>query len=591
MTKSLKTLNPATGMPAAPTSRTIYLADLEKCYPQSRLSRDYEIGRWRLVEYESDTFAGTMLYAGEEADAPEVTYPLHLRGWYAISIGMYQERYMGPAAVQVKLTNDPAFTVLSVEDEPVRILEDVFWKVADLTGQEITFKQLRGAMNKISATFDPDACIQAKVAYIRLDPLSDDEVKTWQADCQRTDTRRLFAHNDAGMPLIYMREGIPEEWYREIEPYRDTDFSRMYWEAGYGDLMTYPTRLARTMTTFDGVHSFPRIVDRVVVENSRRLRDKGVDPLKWALEHAHAIGLEFHASYRPAGFYSPPFEDITNRDGFYLRHPELRAVARDGGQAPRLSYSYPETRRYVLSLLREIAQYPIDGICLLYIRRPPLVGYEPPLVEGFKAEYGEDPFKLDERDPRWLSYRCRVLTQFMREVRQEMDAVAWEQGRSKRIEITAIVSGREEENFFHGMDIKEWIREELVDTVIPYTTAPQLDSAAESWTDMRDVEYWVSIARGSRCKIAFSILPRYMSPEDYWRKAAALYAAGAEYLFFWDCAGRVNYTNQHQWNAIRRLGHKEEIEAWMRAGQPSLAPVQKTLARLGDWNMAYETPG
>ncbi len=590
MEKPFDVTNPATGMPDPPTGLTIYLPDMEKCFPQSLLSRDYEIGRWRLVDYASDSFEGRMLFAGEEAAAPEITYPLNIRGWYAISIGMYQERYMGPAAVQVRLTGDPAFTILSVEDEPVRILEDVFWKVADLTGQQISFKQHQGAMNKISATFDAKACIQAKVAYIRLDPLSDEEVRSLQAERQRGDTRRLFAHNDAGMPIIYMQDGSAGEWYREIEPYRHTDFSRMYWEAGYGDLMTYPSALGRSMD-YAGMRSFPRIVDRVIAENSRTLLSKGLDPLRLVTEHAHAVGMELHASYRPAGFYSPPFEDLNNQGSFYVQHPELSAVARDGGRVPRLSFSFPESRRYVLSLFREIAQYPIDGICLLYIRRPPLVEYEPPLVEGFKRQYGEDPFRLDPNDPRWLKYRCGVLNEFMREVRQEMDAVASDMGRARRIEVSAIVSGRHEENFKHGMDVPQWISEGLVDTIIPYTMAPQLDSAAESWTDMRDAAHWVSLTRGSACKLAFSILPRYMSPEAYWTKANQLYQAGAEYLFFWDCAGRVNYTNQHQWNALRRLGHKEEIAAWVAAGQPSLAPIQKTLARLGDWNMAYETPG
>jgi len=36
----------------------------------------------------------------------------------------------------------------------------------------------------------------------------------------------------------------------------------------------------------------------------------------------------------------------------------------------------------VVSVLREIAAYGVDGIALLYCRRPPLLDYEPPLVDG-----------------------------------------------------------------------------------------------------------------------------------------------------------------------------------------------------------------
>ena len=70
-----------------------------------------------------------------------------------------------------------------------------------------------------------------------------------------------------------------------------------------------------------------------------------------------------------------------------------------------MAYSFPEVRQFVISLLREMAQRPIDGICLLYNRRMPLVEYEPPIVEGFKRQFGEDPHQLDAHDPRWLSYR------------------------------------------------------------------------------------------------------------------------------------------------------------------------------------------
>ncbi len=70
--------------------------------------------------------------------------------------------------------------------------------------------------------------------------------------------------------------------------------------------------------------------------------------------------------------------------------------------------------------------------------------YEPPVVEGFKGKYGQDPRQLDERDPRWLSYRATFLTEFMREVREAMNEVAKEQKRSKPLEISAIVMRNEE---------------------------------------------------------------------------------------------------------------------------------------------------
>ena len=63
----------------------------------------------------------------------------------------------------------------------------------------------------------------------------------------------------------------------------------------------------------------------------------------------------------------------------------------------------------------------MDGVCLLFNRRMPLVEYEPPVVEGFQQEYGLDPRGLPADDARWLAYRARTLTGFMRELRAALD--------------------------------------------------------------------------------------------------------------------------------------------------------------------------
>src|SRR5262249_48468545 len=150
---------------------------------------------------------------------------------------------------------------------------------------------------------------------------------------------------------------------RELEPFRDTDFSRIYWEAGAGDRMFYPTKLG-LMATDDWILDGYRVGDRLAAESWQALKKQGIDPFRVALDYAHKIGLELHATYRTAGFYFPVPEDEWNTGGAYHKHPEWRGTDREGRQTPRLSYAYPEVRRMVISFLREIASYPIDGICL-----------------------------------------------------------------------------------------------------------------------------------------------------------------------------------------------------------------------------------
>ena len=578
----------------------VYLTDLGRCQPQDAFSPAPRRHHWQTLPYEAGPLKGTMLIANEETAAPDITLPFNITGWYAISIGLFaaSEEW---TKVMLKLTDDPCYSAISLPagwDKSSEYgshkhqISEFHWKTADLTGQQL---HLRQDTTRIAPGDEPGSfrCIKSKIAFIKLVPLSGEEVQRLQADRQRKDTKRLYAHNDAHGYLFKNGAVTPDEVYSELEPYRDTDFSRIYWEFGAGDLLFHLGKAGR-LPTCDDVDDFSYRGDRLYAEAWRAFRETGVDPFTLALDYAHQIGMEFHAGYRPAGFFFPTGLHLEqwNTGGFYEQHPELRFITREGTVAPRIAYTFPETRQYVISLFREIAQHPIDGICVIYVRRPPLVGYEPPLVEGFIREFGEDPRQLDEEEPRWLDYRCRILTEFMAELRQEMIAVAREQGRAKPIEITAMVSAREEENILHGMKVTDWIARGLVDTIIPYTMAPNLNSAMESWPDVKDAAYWVELTKGTSCKLSLSVLPRWKSPEDYRRKAAQLYGEGAESLFFWDSAGpdsRVNHSPSG--NTMCRLGHRDEIEAWMKAGESSLHRPGFSLGLLGTYDLSFATPG
>lgn len=234
--------------------------------------------------------------------------------------------------------------------------------------------------------------------------------------------------------------------------------------------------------------------------------------------------------------------------------------------------------------------FPVDGISLEFNRRLPIVEYEPPLVEGFKAEYGEDPFQLDERDPRWLKYRSGVMTRFMGDVRRAMDEVAERTGRANRIGVSAVVTNSRYENLYYGLDMDAWVKKGLVDTLIPYSSNPDFNSNEPSWTDVRDAEYWVSLTRGTPTALALNIMPREMSGEEYRRRLSPLYEAGVEHFFFWDGAmTRAQFTGTS--HVMRRLGHGDEVAAWTKAGEPGLDAPQTRLRKVGDWDLSYVMPG
>ena len=331
---------------------------------------------------------------------------------------------------------------------------------------------------------------------------------------------------------------------------------------------------------------FVRAGDRQLTESWFRFVENRVDPFRVAAEFSREIGLEFHACYRLGWrpFYWPPPFDEYNDGGFYDKHPELRCQGRDGQPAPGISFVFPETHDYVLSLVDEMAAYPIDGISILYNRQPPFLEYEGPAVDGFRNQYGEDPRNLNTSDPRWLSYRSRYLTIFMRRLRETLQTAARRRSQTRPLPVTAWVFGSAQENLLHGIDIQTWVAEKLVDTLVPYTSAKNLFSFEPAWEDPRDVAYWIKLTQGTNCQLALNVMPRNLESEQYLRKAKMLYGAGVEQLAFWDTAiagGKAVET-------LRRLGHKQEIGDWL-AEEGSLLPPQSflPLRKLGDWKLDY----
>ena len=587
---------PSGEQPAAGTSNVasepnaIYLTDLEKCQPASALASEWKNGTWRLLSYATDSFSGNLLLAAEDNQPPEITYPLQREGWHRIYIGIYREPFTGPRRVRVRLSDDQAFATLTglegAKDHQEHFIDDIFWKEADLTGRDIVFKQIVEPM-----------AVHAWVAYIKLVPLTEKQVRSIQADRRRKDTKRLFIHNDAG---VINRSGTEQEIRDQLEPLRDSDVARVYWEFGTGDRAKRFSKIARDHSldltrAAGGRPFFTSPGGRWWAESWKAYHENGVDPFLVAAEYARQLGVEFHASYRPGGFiypanYGPTLPGVS----FYEQHPELVCMNREGKPMPRISYAFPETRRYVLSLYREVAtENPIDGVAVLYNRRPPLVAYEAPVVEGFQKKYGLDPRQLPENDPRFMRHRSQFLTQFMRELRAELDQVARELKRETPFEITVVVSNGEE-NLLLGMDLATWVEEGLVDVIIPYSSVERIGAYGNkvgpntwdgepSWEDPEDVEWFVSLVKGTRARVALNMMPRFLTKEAQYRKAHQLYEAGVEHLFFWDGTHRVRN--------VLRLGHREEVSDWMASGQPPFRPTNVRVWELGGWDLHTETPG
>ena len=382
------------------------------------------------------------------------------------------------------------------------------------------------------------------VAYVRLDPVGEAEAP----GAAHSGDLELFAYNDTWDIYFDRRHPLSVDEGRAgvrtaFLPYRGTDFTRMYWEVAHGEVAHYPTRVGRTWADYPA-EAFPRTGDRLVVQTWRGWNEAGYDHLSSAVDAARATGLELHATYRLGwgAFYWPPPFDAWNAGGRYERHPEWRVRRPDGTTDTALSFAHEPVRRFVVDLLGEVVErYPVHGVAMLFNRQPPFV------------EAGD----------------LESVTRLLRELRPVL----------RGLPLTAWVFGREADNRAVGLDVATWVRDGLVQTLVPYSSAPRGFSWGESWTSPAEIEPWQALTRGTGTLLAPNLMPRDMTDADHRRQALRLARAGVRALSFWDTGGRRSFLN----GTIGRLGHVDELRAWEAAGEPPTPTVTRRIFEVAGW--------
>ena len=499
----------------------IILSDMAACQPASALSRDVERGQWRMFDYESAEMSGTMLLVEPLADAPNVHLPLDVQGWHAIHVGYMYPQLNERTQIKVKLSSDPCFTSIAdrQEDEmDTMTLREVFWKHADLTGEQVVFGQQTKGVPRA-------AC----VAYLRLVPLSRDQVEQVLADRADTSTRTIISSNDGGSFMTTKAPTEKEDIWEQIEPYRYSDVGRLDWAVCYGDMTNYPSKVGCNYFEERYRTHFNRPSSTREISSTQTLIGKGLVPYKVAMEYAHDIGIEFHLMFRMGIAKGWPLTAVGG--GLYANHPELRQVARDGTPLPNLSYAFDEVADCMLGIIRESVTDDVDGINLCWIRGAPYIGYEKPVADAFAERYGRDITSVADDDERLCRLRAEYLTAFMRRVRELADEVGQRRGRP--LPVTVMLPASLSRNLYHGYDTKTWAEEHLVDAMI----------AAAIHT-----QYLHSLG-----------IKEYMSLTSTGLMASVVTRAesGADGIFVWDMNCDQDFVDR--WTLLRQLGHTEQV--------------------------------
>ena len=527
-------------------ARPTILADLSRCTPAAALASKAQVKQWKLIEYEAGRITGTMVWAPEESQAPELTLPLGANGWHAVYVGLADPAWLGCQAL-LRLSNDPAPVPRTRAGGQ---LEEAFFKVADLTGQSLHLSR---------HPLGPGC----GVAYVKLVPLTPEEVNTVQA--RRADAaRRQLVTTIDGFSFIYSRRCTTrEDLLREVEVYRDSDFGTLILQPGGADMVNYPSRLGEMAG--QTLPLFGRPGDRRYAEAIRELAGKQINPTKVLIEGAHDVGMQVHVAIRPGAWeHSPPLDEFfTSR--FYREHPEWRCVDRDGTPVSRLSLAVAPVRAHLLEVLREAVGFGADGACVLFVRGAPYVLFEKPFADLFRQRHAVEVLSVADTDPRLLELRAEVLTGFMQELRAMLD----EEGRRRgtRLHLSAMVLANEADNRRFGLDLRQWVEHGLIDLVMPYLRAG--GGTAKEY----DLAFFKAVCGPAKVPVKPTCIG-WGTPDltSLLRRADTLYGQGADGLTFWD--GNSGDDRTDRWCALSRLGRAAEARQLCEDGPPAVAALR-----------------
>jgi len=563
------------------------LSDMTQVSPKSALTFDIRRKRqWKVLDYETkEGLKGNSISCTPDTGAPPVTLSLNKKGWYAIYVGLGgMGRFAGgqESEARLKLTNDVTYQhrrYSGARDD----IDEVFFKIADLTGQNLEIAQMRmEAMMDVSKPHP--APRQTNIMYVKLVPLTETEISWVKEDRERKGNKNLIATLDAYSWIATNYPTTREEFLEDFEHYRDSDFGTLSWQIIGGGLVNYKSK----MGTVPGAlaDDWGRTVDGFATRSIQKFIERGESHTELAVKAARSMNKRIFIGFRAQSWQTPPSLEDGFSSQFYRDHPEYRAIDRDGTPAMRMSYAVPQVREQIYGTLREVLEFQPDGIEIIYFRGLPLMLWEDAFSNRFQEKYGTDAKQVPENDPRLYELRGEIMTGFMRDVRKLLDDVQKQQGRKERYELMASVVHNENENKKYGLDVERWVKEGLIDKISIFPLAFHTDTSKPV-----DMNWFASITKGTKVEVyPLMIGWRLSSYEEAIGTARKFYQDGAKGLLFWDpfstgmYAPRPPQATRHYtravstyWPLVSRLGHVDNLaqfEAEKRP-QPKYVPLKK----------------
>lgn len=355
------------------------------------------------------TADGTTLEVKEKGvTLPALTYPLNLRGWYAVYVSTPAKL----GAIELRLSGDDRPESFSIPQAG----REVFWRCTDMTRQHLVIRQPHSTVHEYEDHY------RAHLDTVRLVPLGNAQVEALDKRWAVQGDRRVFiGYYEPYSWAFYQNIESNQQHWEPLLAFHDARLDYLDVQIGRGgSRMVFEGRNGSQLladTIGDPVRG---VVPRT--SNVGRLQQY-TNTLSTEMRYAKILGLKVRANIGATNCYpGTPLESEFSR-----QHPEWR-------KGSHLRYEVPEVRAYVLSLFEEALEIGAESLSLDWCRYPNAVTSK------------------------------ETVTTFFRELRALADR--YSRKRAKRVDILTRFPARGVVGWEH-MDYRTWAREGLVDYLAP----------------------------------------------------------------------------------------------------------------------------
>lgn len=505
----------------------VYLKELDRFVAEGRASEEGRAGQWRLERGRCGARDSALLYSPPGERPRELVFSPPGPGVYDVYVGCwgYTRDDLGldhQIGIYARLASQPYSTFLITEVTEAGFYEHFFCR-ADLTNDQVVLD-----------SFDQETWLD----YIRFVPVPADQWARWRAGRAKPPAYEVCGICDVpDEAWLSMPDGL--EAASCVWRHQQAGFTKIYWRAcavqceywtkagevrgiTVADEHLGTTQQARKGKTVDGLL-------------------KQYDVLRQAVEEAKRCGISIYGWMRINNEFSRQNRQFSAATRFHREHPDCFQLYKNGDPSPRLSFSSPDVRQWKTALALEIAEYGVNGILIDCLRHPPMVQYDPPVVEAFKQQYGEDPLAMPgDGSPEWLRFRAGFFTLFLREVRQALRARFGD-----RVKLGVRCHRWLWKCLRDGMDVPTWIDEDLVDELV---VSPHCNSGTGFPLDI-DIRPFLEL-RTDTVKMN-AVVWRYSSIDTAEILARDLAVQGADGFAFYESNWLLHHATQRE--RIRRF--------------------------------------